>query len=230
MGGTKANAMSSFVRAEGDYYVALGIDRRAGTAEINAAFRRLAWRYHPDHNPAPDATRQFQYINEARQALADPVRRAAYDARRTSQRQAHRRTSAEPLHPHFHHHLHRRHRVHPAVLTVLAFVLTISACASLLAAVSYRHYAISNYDRDIMSFQREAPLYSRFSLEMYPVCRIDDPCLTSASWEIDLRNSWDGSSRAFTVPIVQARGSGELLDLSSRGYESRRPASDGDQL
>ena len=72
--------MPPFVRAQLDYYAVLEIDRSADTAEINAAFRRLAWRFHPDRNPAPEATLQFQDINEAHQVLFDPVRRAQYDA------------------------------------------------------------------------------------------------------------------------------------------------------
>jgi hypothetical protein len=43
--------MPPFVRAQLDYYMALEIGPSADTAEINAAFRRLAWRYHPDRNP-----------------------------------------------------------------------------------------------------------------------------------------------------------------------------------
>jgi hypothetical protein len=35
--------------------------------------------YHPDRNHSPDATKKFQEINEAKEVLADPNRRAAYD-------------------------------------------------------------------------------------------------------------------------------------------------------
>ena|SRR5271165_3127620 len=62
-----------------NHYSILGIAPSADIASINAAFRRLARRYHPDGNPAPDATAQFQNINEARHVLSDPVRRARYD-------------------------------------------------------------------------------------------------------------------------------------------------------
>jgi curved DNA-binding protein CbpA len=55
--------MPPFVRAQLDYYVVLEIGPSADTAEINAAFRRLAWIYHPDRNPAQGATLQFQDIN-----------------------------------------------------------------------------------------------------------------------------------------------------------------------
>ena len=72
--------MPAVVRAQLDYYAVLEIAPSADTAEVNAAFRRLAWRYHPDRNPAPGATVQFQDINEAHQVLSDPARRAEYDA------------------------------------------------------------------------------------------------------------------------------------------------------
>ena len=35
---------------------------------------------HPERNPTPETTRQFQVINEAYQALGDPQSRAGYDA------------------------------------------------------------------------------------------------------------------------------------------------------
>ena len=79
-----------FVRAQLDYYAVLEIDPSADLTEVNAAFRRLAWRYHPDRNPAPGATLQFQDINEAHQVLSDPERRAEYDA------QWHPRTRVAP--------------------------------------------------------------------------------------------------------------------------------------
>lgn len=59
--------MPPAVRAQLDYYAMLEITPAAGVTEVNAAFRRLAWLYHPDHNHAPGATLEFQDINEAHQ-------------------------------------------------------------------------------------------------------------------------------------------------------------------
>ncbi len=62
-----------------DYYEVLGIGRNATDAEIKKAFRKLAFRYHPDHNREDGATEKFKEVNEAYEALADPDKRATYD-------------------------------------------------------------------------------------------------------------------------------------------------------
>jgi len=62
-----------------DYYEVLGLDRNASDAEIKRAFRKLAFRYHPDHNHEDGAEERFKEISEAYEALSDPEKRAAYD-------------------------------------------------------------------------------------------------------------------------------------------------------
>jgi len=63
-----------------DYYEVLGVGKTASEAEMKAAFRKLAMRYHPDRNPDDkDAEIHFKEINEAYQNLSDPQKRAAYD-------------------------------------------------------------------------------------------------------------------------------------------------------
>lgn len=63
-----------------DYYALLGIDRRAGHAELRRAWRRLALQWHPDRAGA-GATASFQKIQNAYAVLSDPRSRAAYDRR-----------------------------------------------------------------------------------------------------------------------------------------------------
>jgi len=62
-----------------DYYEVLGVGKNATDEEIKKAFRRLAFKHHPDHNQADGAAERFKEVNEAYEALSDPEKRAAYD-------------------------------------------------------------------------------------------------------------------------------------------------------
>lgn len=67
-----------------DYYATLQVDPRADPDVIEAAYRRLARKWHPDTNAAPDAALRMQRLNEAYGVLRDPERRRAYDASRVA--------------------------------------------------------------------------------------------------------------------------------------------------
>ena len=63
-----------------DYYKVLGVAAGAPLAEIKAAYRKLALRYHPDRNPDdPEAERNFKELAEAYEVLSDPEKRSLYD-------------------------------------------------------------------------------------------------------------------------------------------------------
>jgi curved DNA-binding protein CbpA len=67
-----------------DYYAVLGVQAGASPAEIKAAFKKLALRYHPDVYKGGDAEERMRLILEAYQTLSDSALRREYDARRGS--------------------------------------------------------------------------------------------------------------------------------------------------
>lgn len=63
-----------------DPYDTLGLSRSASDAEVKAAYRKLAKRYHPDRNPGDDdAKAKYAAVDAAYSLLSDPERRARYD-------------------------------------------------------------------------------------------------------------------------------------------------------
>lgn len=65
-----------------DHYKVLQVDSEADPEIIQAAFRRLAQKFHPDVMAGPDAARRMASINAAWEVLRDPDRRSAYDRER----------------------------------------------------------------------------------------------------------------------------------------------------
>lgn len=63
-----------------NYYAILGLPSTASAAEIDAAFRSLARKYHPDLRPdQEDAVAQFKLATEAHEVLSDAEKRRDYD-------------------------------------------------------------------------------------------------------------------------------------------------------
>lgn len=62
-------------------YQIMQVDPYADLEVIEAAFKRLALKYHPDRSTAPDAAAKMRQLIEAREVLIDPAKRRGYDQR-----------------------------------------------------------------------------------------------------------------------------------------------------
>ena len=62
-----------------DPYKILQVDSEAEDEVIQAAYRRLARKYHPDLAETPEAAARMSSINAAWEMIGDPAKRAAYD-------------------------------------------------------------------------------------------------------------------------------------------------------
>jgi curved DNA-binding protein CbpA len=62
-----------------DPYKVLQVDPEAEDEVIQAAYRRLAQKYHPDRTPGSEAMDRMIAINAAWELIGEPDRRAAYD-------------------------------------------------------------------------------------------------------------------------------------------------------
>jgi len=62
-----------------DYYEILQVSPNADIEVIQAAYKRLAFKNHPDRNLDPAADQRMRLLNEAYEKLSDPAKRQAYD-------------------------------------------------------------------------------------------------------------------------------------------------------
>lgn len=63
-----------------DYYKILGVSKSASSGEIKKAYRKLALKYHPDHNKGDkSAEDKFKDISEAYAVLSDSEKKKQYD-------------------------------------------------------------------------------------------------------------------------------------------------------
>src|SRR5215469_17770307 len=63
-------------------YKVLQVDPSAEQEVIEAAYRRLVRKYHPDVNSAPAAEAKMRELIDAYAVVRDPARRAEFDRRR----------------------------------------------------------------------------------------------------------------------------------------------------
>lgn len=56
-----------------NFHQVLGVAPDASAAEIKRAYKRLAMRWHPDRNPAPEAHDEFRRVREAFEQLTQPT-------------------------------------------------------------------------------------------------------------------------------------------------------------
>ena len=65
-----------------NYYSILQVDSAAEPEVIEAAYRALSKKYHPDRNATPDAQARMATINAAYAVIGNDLKRAEYDERR----------------------------------------------------------------------------------------------------------------------------------------------------
>ena len=75
------------MKSDPDYYAILQVDPHAEPEVIQAAYRRLAAKHHPDVNPSPEAMVRMKLLNAAYEVLTDPVKRQIYDMSRLGTKQ-----------------------------------------------------------------------------------------------------------------------------------------------
>jgi DnaJ family protein B protein 4 len=62
-----------------DYYKILGINKSASDNEIKKAYKKLAFKFHPDKNKSDEAESKFREISEAYDILSNADKRRMYD-------------------------------------------------------------------------------------------------------------------------------------------------------
>ncbi|KAG5671123.1 hypothetical protein PVAND_001337 [Polypedilum vanderplanki] len=68
-----------------DFYALLNCDESSSVEQINAEYKVLAMKYHPDKNAGDkEAERIFQQLQEAKEILCNPEKRQMYDKWRNS--------------------------------------------------------------------------------------------------------------------------------------------------
>ena len=67
------------IKTDKNYYEILGVTPDSEFVEVKTAYRKLARKYHPDINKAPDSIKKFKDIQEAYETLSDNQKRKNYN-------------------------------------------------------------------------------------------------------------------------------------------------------
>lgn len=124
-----------------DYYQLLEISPKAKHDEIKKAFKKLALKHHPDHNPNnPKAEERFKKINEAYQTLSNPRKKYWYDLRQQS-------APLQPLHnPNRTSSVYREaHEQFSLNTRRLIYGLSAFVCIGFLVFAYFFHHYMNNY-------------------------------------------------------------------------------------
>lgn len=62
-----------------NYYTVLQVAPNADCEVVEAAYKRLAFKYHPDRNRSTDSAIKMRELNQAYETLRDPTKRRLYD-------------------------------------------------------------------------------------------------------------------------------------------------------
>eukprot|EP00668_Euglena_longa_P042698 GGOE01056528.1.p1 GENE.GGOE01056528.1~~GGOE01056528.1.p1 ORF type:complete len:711 (+),score=131.50 GGOE01056528.1:115-2247(+) len=79
-----------------ELYGILGVRRDCTDVEVKRAYKRLAMKWHPDHNRSPEAKDKFIEIQQAYDILSDPAKRRDYDIHGWTPEEKAQRRSAGP--------------------------------------------------------------------------------------------------------------------------------------
>lgn len=72
-----------------DYYTVLQVTPTADSEVVEAAYKRLAFKHHPDRNRDPGSATKMRELNQAYAILRDPRKRRQYDQELQSDRSLH---------------------------------------------------------------------------------------------------------------------------------------------
>lgn len=67
------------ILAKKDYYQILNVQKTANEDELKKSYRKLALKFHPDKNKAPQATEAFKKVSQAFACLSNAEKRKLYD-------------------------------------------------------------------------------------------------------------------------------------------------------